>query len=188
MKSQTGREPQLQDSTPAKIGEIPSTDEEVGMDTTQNSSDNKSSKFKEARDKKAYRWAINYCSRYVDRNPSQLTDKELQRIRTNLKFVRKFESNYPNATLRELPISRIPTHRTETAGSPCSSGKEVNGPRQIPKKAAKKKKKKLKSSSEPSELTQPSSSQSGTEEIGPKQIPRKAAKKKKKKKKIEIVL
>lgn len=45
-------------------------------------------------------------------NTKSVTDKELQLISTNLKFVRKLEWTFPNATLREFPISRIPKCRT----------------------------------------------------------------------------
>lgn len=38
----------------------------------------------------------------VDGNKSKLTDKKLQLIRTNLKFVGKLERTYPNATCRSL--------------------------------------------------------------------------------------
>lgn len=47
------------------------------------SSDTKSMKSKKAGDKKVYRRPENY---YVDRDPSKLTDKELQLIRTNLTY------------------------------------------------------------------------------------------------------
>lgn len=59
--------------------------------------DGKSTKSEEARAKKAHRRAIIYSSRYVDGDPSKLTNNELQFISTNLKFVRKFGGNYNEA-------------------------------------------------------------------------------------------
>lgn len=56
---------------------------------------------KEMSDNKA---AVNYCSPYIDGNLSKL-------IRMNLKFLYNFDSTFPNATLKELPICRIPKYK-----------------------------------------------------------------------------
>lgn len=135
------------------------------------SSNTKSAKSKEMRDRKAYRRAVNYCSRFFDGDPTNLTDKEhiLVSGRT-LKLVRKFERTHPNVTLREPLISQISTRRTvvkpveaskkaTTAGILCSSGKLVS------KDTVTKKHSKLKSATS-SKLALPNSSVDSSTEKG----------------------
>lgn len=73
-----------------------SSEEDIGnptekMEVSLSPHDAKSAKLKDERGKKAYRRAVNYCSRYVSWDPSKPTDKGSQLITMNLKFNRKFE-------------------------------------------------------------------------------------------------
>lgn len=47
-------------------------------------------------------------STVVDRKPSKLTDKILQLIRKNLKYIRKFERTYPTGILRDRLLGKFP--------------------------------------------------------------------------------
>lgn len=61
--------------------------------------------------------------RFVDWDPSKLTDKDLQFIGTNLKFARKFVRMYPNAISRKFPIISQGHKKADYCGKPLLTWK-----------------------------------------------------------------
>lgn len=124
----------IQDNISADFWEIPLTDQDMNTTVVQVSTANQGlapknvflnslnsgptqqsvDKFRQAHTHKArgYRERRSTEPQSFPKTKRTIVDMSMGirlRSRTNLKFDRKFERTYPNATLREFSISRIPT-------------------------------------------------------------------------------
>ncbi|XP_073820630.1 uncharacterized protein [Musca autumnalis] len=93
-------------------------DEENGNSLTSPSI--KSSKARERKDKHGYKRAVNYCSRFVDKSPGEVSTAEFREIRLKLRFLRRIERKYPHFEKLPLPIDRIPRPDPEVGASPTT--------------------------------------------------------------------
>ncbi|XP_073838782.1 uncharacterized protein [Musca autumnalis] len=118
----------------------------VSKETSSTDTDAVAISAKEASDTRHYKRAASYLRKFVGRDASSHTRREIMFIKSKLKYIRKFERNYPNAPRCELLVDKIflpnpasAKDSEETAATsekvevkPVASGSKVE-PKTVPK-------------------------------------------------------
>ncbi|XP_073822073.1 uncharacterized protein [Musca autumnalis] len=118
----------------------------VSKETSSTDTDAVAISAKEASDTRHYKRAASYLRKFVGRDASSHTRREIMFIKSKLKYIRKFERNYPNAPRCELLVDKIflpnpasAKDSKETAATskqvevkPVASGSKVE-PKTVPK-------------------------------------------------------
>ncbi|XP_058984888.1 uncharacterized protein LOC131805585 [Musca domestica] len=124
--NETCVESQIQEGSSSVTSDAKSLDRQdtilvgTGRKSTSNPTSHDGVEPKEAKARRGYKRSINYCKKFIGRDPAHITERERILIKMNLKVIAKFEKNHPHlpsCSLNQILLTLPPPNINSRANS-----------------------------------------------------------------------